>query len=457
MDRIRLTGGNPLNGEIPISGAKNAALPLMIASLLTDEPLVLTNVPRLTDIATLARLLAELGVEIEVLNSSGAWETLTTPIEGRLTLANEQARRLAGFGPDATYKPGGRTLRLTARTITSTHADYDLVSKMRASFWVLGPLLARCGHADVSLPGGCAIGTRPVDLHLQGMEKLGATIELDKGYVIAAAKDGLKGAEVRFSMPSVGATHNVLMAAVLADGVTRIENAAREPEITNLADCLNAMGAKIEGLGTSTLTVTGVERLHGAEVAVVCDRIEAGTYAIAAAITGGHLEILGAHLEHLGSVGAALESAGVQIWPTDRGLMVVRTGPLQAIDISTEPYPGFPTDLQAQFMALMTIAPGASVIRETVFESRFMHVPELGRLGANISLQGSTALVRGVDHLHGAEVMATDLRASVCLVLAALAAEGETTVHRIYHLDRGYERLDRKLVQCGANIQRVAE
>ncbi|WP_422025648.1 UDP-N-acetylglucosamine 1-carboxyvinyltransferase [Pyruvatibacter mobilis] len=458
MDRIRLTGGNPLNGEIPISGAKNAALPLMIASLLTDEPLVLTNVPRLTDIATLARLLAELGVEIEVLNSSGAWETLTTPIEGRLTLANEQARRLAGFGPDATYKPGGRTLRLTARTITSTHADYDLVSKMRASFWVLGPLLARCGHADVSLPGGCAIGTRPVDLHLQGMEKLGATIELDKGYVIAAAKDGLKGAEVRFSMPSVGATHNVLMAAVLADGVTRIENAAREPEITNLADCLNAMGAKIEGLGTSTLTVTGVERLHGAEVAVVCDRIEAGTYAMAAAMTGGDVTLSGVDASLFEAALQALTAAGVDVdvTPADSTIRIRRNGTaLSPVDIVTQPYPAFPTDLQAQFMALMTMADGNAQMTETIFENRFMHVQELARLGALISLHGDRAIVSGVKSLRGAPVMATDLRASVSLVIAGLAAEGETVISRVYHLDRGFERLEDKLSACGADISRL--
>jgi len=456
MDRIRLAGGNELNGEIPISGAKNAALPLMIASLLTDEPLVLTNVPRLTDIATLARLLAELGVEIEVKNSSGTWETLTTTIEGKLSLAQEQAKRLAGFGPESTYRPGGRTLRLTARTIASTHADYDLVSKMRASFWVLGPLLGRCGEADVSLPGGCAIGTRPVDLHLQGMEKLGAKIELDRGYVIATTDKGLKGAEVRFSMPSVGATHNVLMAAVLADGVTRIENAAREPEITNLAECLNAMGAKIEGLGTSTLTVTGVERLHGAEVAVVCDRIEAGTYAMAAAMTGGDVTLTGVDATLFESALQALTAAGVDVDTADTTIRIRRNGTaLTPVDIVTQPYPAFPTDLQAQFMALMTMADGNAQMTETIFENRFMHVQELARLGALISLHGDRAIVSGVQSLRGAPVMATDLRASVSLVIAGLAAEGETIISRVYHLDRGFERLEDKLSACGADISRL--
>jgi UDP-N-acetylglucosamine 1-carboxyvinyltransferase len=456
MDRIRLAGGNELNGEIPISGAKNAALPLMIACLLTDEPLVLTNVPRLTDIATLARLLAELGVEIEVKNSGGAWETLTTTIEGKLSLAQEQAKRLAGFGPESTYRPGGRTLRLTARTIASTHADYDLVSKMRASFWVLGPLLGRCGEADVSLPGGCAIGTRPVDLHLQGMEKLGAKIELDRGYVIATTDKGLKGAEVRFSMPSVGATHNVLMAAVLADGVTRIENAAREPEITNLAECLNAMGAKIEGLGSSTLTVTGVERLHGAEVAVVCDRIEAGTYAMAAAMTGGDVTLTGVDATLFESALQALTAAGVDVDTADTTIRIRRNGTaLTPVDIVTQPYPAFPTDLQAQFMALMTMADGNAQMTETIFENRFMHVQELARLGALISLHGDRAIVSGVQSLRGAPVMATDLRASVSLVIAGLAAEGETIISRVYHLDRGFERLEDKLSACGADISRL--
>jgi UDP-N-acetylglucosamine 1-carboxyvinyltransferase len=327
---------------------------------------------------------------------------------------------------------------------------------MRASILVLAPLLARFGSARVSMPGGCAIGARPIDLHLKALDALGARVNIESGYIDARTNgEGLRGSRVVLTSPSTGATETALMAAVLARGETEVLNAARDPEVADLADCLVAMGARIEGAGTHRILVQGVQALHQARHDLITDRIEAGTYAIAAAITGGHLEILGAHLEHLGSVGAALESAGVQIWPTDRGLMVVRSGLLKAIDIATEPYPGFPTDLQAQFMALMTIASGASMIRETVFESRFMHVPELGRLGTNISLQGSTALVRGVERLHGAEVMATDLRASVSLVLAALAAEGETTVHRIYHLDRGYELLDRKLMQCGANIKRV--
>jgi UDP-N-acetylglucosamine 1-carboxyvinyltransferase len=349
-------------------------------------------------------------------------------------------------------------LVLDASGARNAQAPYDMVRRMRASILVLAPLLARFGSARVSLPGGCAIGARPIDLHLKALDALGADVDIVSGYIHARTKgDGLRGARVVLSSPSVGATETALMAAILARGESEILNAARDPEVSDLALCLSAMGARIQGVGTHRILVQGVDALHDAHHDLITDRIEAGTYAIAAAITGGHLEILGAHLEHLGSVGAALESAGAQIWPTDRGLMVVRSGPLQAIDVVTEPYPGFPTDLQAQFTALMTIASGASVIRETVYESRFMHVPELGRLGANISLQGSTALVRGVERLHGAEVMATDLRASVSLVLAALVAEGETTVHRIYHLDRGYESLDRKLVQCGADIQRVAE
>ena len=456
MDRIRLTGGYELNGTIPISGAKNAALPLMIASLLTDEPLVLTNLPRLTDIATLARLLAELGVEIEVLNSKSEWETLTTRTEGRLSLVADQAKRLAGFGPDAKFRPGGRTLRLTAKTIESTHADYELVSRMRASFWVLGPLLGRCGEADVSLPGGCAIGTRPVDLHLQGLEKLGADIELDKGYVIAGTKGGLAGAEIRFSMPSVGATHNVLMAAVLAKGETVIENAAREPEITNLAECLVAMGAKIDGIGSSTLRITGVDNLHGAEVAVICDRIEAGTYAMAAGMTGGDVTLTGADPSLFEAALQALSAAGVTVDHTDKGIRITRSGtPLTPVDIVTQPYPAFPTDLQAQFMALMTMADGNAQMTETIFENRFMHVQELARLGALVSLHGDRAIVSGVKSLRGAPVMATDLRASVSLVIAGLAAEGETTISRVYHLDRGFERLEDKLSACGADISRL--
>ena len=419
MDRLVIRGGRRIEGSVQISGAKNAALPQITAALLSSEPLELSNVPEVTDVDTILAMMREFGV-------------------------------VATRGP-------GRRLVLNAGGARNAEAPYDMVRRMRASILVLAPVLARFGSACVSLPGGCAIGARPIDLHLKALETLGAEVSMESGYIHARIKeDGLRGARIVLSSPSVGATETALMAASLARGETEILNAARDPEVCDLALCLSAMGARIEGAGTHRILVQGVDALHRAQHDLITDRIEAGTYAIAAAITGGHLEILGAHLEHLGSVGAVLESAGVRIWPTDRGLMVLRSGPLRAVDVTTEPYPGFPTDLQAQFMALMTIASGASVIRETVFESRFMHVPELGRLGANISLQGSTALVRGVERLHGAEVMATDLRASVSLVLAALVAEGETTVHRIYHLDRGYESLDRKLVQCGAEIRRVS-
>ena len=419
MDRLVIRGGRRIEGSVQISGAKNAALPQITAALLSSEPLELSNVPEVTDVDTMLAMMREFGV-------------------------------VATRGP-------GRRLVLNAGGARNAEAPYDMVRRMRASILVLAPLLARFGSACVSLPGGCAIGARPIDLHLRALEMLGAEVSMESGYIHARIKeDGLRGARIVLSSPSVGATETALMAASLARGETEILNAARDPEVCDLALCLSAMGARIEGAGTHRILVQGVDALHRAQHDLITDRIEAGTYAIAAAITGGHLEILGAHLEHLGSVGAVLENAGVRIWPTDRGLMVFRSGPLRAVDVATEPYPGFPTDLQAQFMALMTIASGASVVRETVFESRFMHVPELGRLGANISLQGSTALVRGVERLHGAEVMATDLRASVSLVLAALVAEGETTVHRIYHLDRGYESLDRKLVQCGAEIRRVS-
>ncbi|MBI4367595.1 MAG: UDP-N-acetylglucosamine 1-carboxyvinyltransferase [Deltaproteobacteria bacterium] len=418
MDRLVIRGGRRIEGSVQICGAKNAALPQIAAALLSSDRLELGNVPDVTDVDTMLALMREFGV-------------------------------VATRGP-------GRMLELDARESHNALAPYDMVRRMRASILVLAPLLARFGEARVSQPGGCAIGARPIDLHLKALEALGADVNMDSGYIHARTRgDRLQGGRIVLSSPSVGATLTALMAATLARGETEILNTAREPEVCDLALCLSAMGACIEGAGTHRILVQGVDALHHARHDLITDRIEAGTYAIAAAITGGHLEILGAHLEHLGSVGAVLECAGAQIWPTDRGLMVVRTGPLQPVDLATEPYPGFPTDLQAQFMALMTIASGASVIRETVFESRFMHVPELGRLGANISLQGSTALVRGVERLHGAEVMATDLRASVSLVLAALVAEGETTVHRIYHLDRGYESLDHKLVQCGADIQRV--
>jgi UDP-N-acetylglucosamine 1-carboxyvinyltransferase len=418
MDRLLIRGGKRIEGSVQVRGAKNAVLPQIAASLLGSERLELTNVPEVSDVDTMLALMRE-------------------------------------FGVTATRGPG-KMLTLDASAARNTQAPYDMVRRMRASILVLAPLLARFGSAQVSMPGGCAIGARPIDLHLKALDALGAEVGIEGGYIHARTNgDGLRGGRVVLTSPSVGASETALMATVLAKGESEILNAARDPEICDLALCLTAMGARIEGAGTHRILVQGVNALHQARHELITDRIEAGTYAIAAAITGGNLEILGAHLEHLGSVGAVLESAGAQIWPTDRGLMVVRSGPLQAIDVSTEPYPGFPTDLQAQFMALMTIAPGASVIRETVFESRFMHVPELGRLGANISLQGSTALVRGVERLHAAEVMATDLRASVCLVLAALVADGATTVHRIYHLDRGYESLDRKLVQCGADIQRV--
>ena len=419
MDRLVIRGGRRIEGSVQIRGAKNAALPQIAAALLIAERLELVNVPEVSDVDTMLALMREFGV-------------------------------VATRGP-------GRTLVLDAGAASNAQAPYDIVRRMRASILVLAPLLARFGSARVSLPGGCAIGARPIDLHLKALDALGADVNIDSGYIHARIKgDGLRGSRIVLSSPSVGATETALMAATLARGETEILNAARDPEVCDLALCLAAMGAQLEGAGTHRLLVQGVGALHHARHELMTDRIEAGTYAIAAAITGGHLEILGAHLEHLGSVGAVLESAGVQIWPTDRGLMVVRSGPLQAVDVVTEPYPGFPTDLQAQFTALMTIASGASAIRETVYESRFMHVPEIVRLGANILLQGSTALVRGVERLHGAEVMATDLRASVSLVIAALVAEGETIVHRIYHLDRGYELLDRKLVQCGADIQRVA-
>src|SRR3974390_2037600 len=419
MDRLVIRGGRRIEGSVQISGAKNAALPEFTGVLPSPEPLELSNVPEVTDVDTMLAMMREFGV-------------------------------VATRGP-------GRRLVLNAGGARNAEAPYDMVRRMRASILVLAPLLARFGSACVSLPGGCAIGARPIDLHLKSLETLGAEVSMESGYIHARIKeDGLRGARIVLSSPAVGATETALMAASLARGETEILNAARDPEICDLALCLGAMGARIEGAGTHRILVQGVDTLQRARHDLITDRIEAGTYAVAAAITGGHLEIIGGHLEHLGAVGAALENAGVQIWPTDRGLMISRSGALKGVDIVTEPYPGFPTDLQAQFMALMAIASGASVIREPGFETRFMHVPELSRLGANISLQGSTALVRGVEQLHGAQVMATDLRASVSLVLAGLVAEGETTINRIYHLDRGYEALDRKLVQCGADIERVA-
>ena len=425
MDRIRIRGGRPLEGEIPISGAKNAALKLMAASLLTDETVTLDNVPRLADIDTLCRLLAQHGVEIET-----------------------------SLGRDAE----GDTVTLTARNIGDTRAPYDLVRKMRASVLVLGPLLAREGHAEVSLPGGCAIGTRPVDMHLKGLEQLGAEVELKDGYILARAPKGLTGAEVVFPKVSVGATENLLMAATLARGETRLVNAAREPEVGDLGHCLIAMGAEIEGLGSDTLVVRGVDRLRGARHRVMADRIEAGTYAMAGAITGGAVHLRGARAEHLSSVIELLGEAGVAFEETETGLSVRRAdGRLTGVDVMTEPYPGFPTDLQAQMMALMATARGAAMITETIFENRFMHVPELARMGANVNVHGASALVRGQDRLTGAPVMATDLRASVSLVLAGLAAEGETQVNRVYHLDRGYERLEQKLAACGADIERLKD
>ncbi len=426
MDRIRIRGGRPISGEIPISGAKNAALPLMAACLLTDQTLRLSNLPRLVDITTLANLLVQLGVEI----------------------------RMNGAAEDG---QGGRLLEMTAREVTNTRAPYELVRKMRASVLVLGPLLARAGRAEVSLPGGCAIGTRPVDVHLEGLKTLGAEIELRDGYIHAHAPRGLKGAEVVIPIVSVGATENLLMAASLAEGETRLVNAAREPEVTDLAQCLISMGARIEGVGSGTLIIKGVERLDGTEHRIVPDRIETGTYAMAAAITGGALDLIGARAEHLAAVIEVLGKAGVAITETNRGLHVERAdGRLRGVDVMTEPFPGFPTDLQAQMMALMTTADGASMITETIFENRFMHVPELCRMGADINVHGASAMVRGRPGLTGAQVMATDLRASISLVLAALAAEGETVLNRVYHLDRGYERVEGKLAACGAEIERFS-
>jgi UDP-N-acetylglucosamine 1-carboxyvinyltransferase len=407
-----------LSGTIPIGGAKNAALPLMAAGLLTDERLTLTNVPRLADIDTMSLLLAQHGVAVDRVDNDG------------------------------------RTLSIGG-AITSTEAPYDIVRKMRASVLVLGPLVARCGEARVSLPGGCAIGTRPIDLHLKGLEQMGAQILLEGGYVTARAPKGLTGARIVFPFVSVGATENLLMAASLAEGTTVLANAAREPEIEDLAQCLSAMGARIEGIGTDRLTVTGVARLHGATHAIIPDRIETGTYACAAAITGGEVLLANAKLDHLGAVVRILREAGVEIAETEGGLSVKRLNGLHGVDVMTEPYPGFPTDMQAQFMALMCVADGAAMVTETIFENRFMHVPELNRMGARINVHGASAIIRGVPAMSGAPVMATDLRASVSLVLAGLAAKGETIVNRVYHLDRGYERVEAKLAACGAAIERI--
>ncbi len=428
MDRIRIRGGRPLNGSVRISGAKNAALPLMAASLLTDQTLTLRDVPHLADISTLATLLAQLGVELA----------------------------LDGGAPDGGH--AGHVLALTARRITNTVAPYDLVRKMRASILVLGPLVARCGEASVSLPGGCAIGTRPVDLHIAGLERMGAEITLKEGYVQARAPRGLTGARIVFPKVSVGATENLMMAAALARGESVLVNAAREPEVTDLAECLVGMGARIDGIGTDSLTIQGVDRLEGTRHAVVPDRIEIGIYAMAAAITGGAIELVGARPELVEAMAQVMVKAGVDIAPTGRGVMVSRrNGALQGVDVMTEPFPGFPTDLQAQIMAMMTVAEGSSMITETIFENRFMHVPELARMGANITVHHASAHVRGVPHLNGAQVMATDLRASVSLVLAGLAARGETVINRVYHLDRGYERIEEKLAACGAEIERLKD
>ncbi len=428
MDRIRVNGGQRLNGSIPISGAKNATLPLMIASLLTEETLILDNVPRLADVSGLQRILGNHGVDVMV----------------------------GGKRPGETAYEG-QTLHISAARIIDLTAPYELVSRMRASFWVIAPLVARMGEARVSMPGGCAIGTRPVDLLIMALERLGAEIEIDGGYVVARAKNGLRGAEIDFPKVTVSGTHTALMAAALARGTSVIRNAAREPEIKDVADCLNKMGAKITGAGTAQIVVEGVQRLGGARHRVVADRIETGTYAMAVAMTGGDVMLENARAELLQAALDVLAKAGLEYNETNRGLRVARNGgPLSSVDVSTAPFPGFPTDLQAQFMALMTRAEGTSHVTETIFENRFMHVQELARLGARINLAGETATIEGVERLKGAPVMATDLRASVSLVIAALAAEGETMVNRVYHLDRGFERLEDKLAACGAAIERIA-
>lgn len=419
MEKLVISPAGPLRGTVDIRGAKNAALPAFAAALLSDKPVTLTNLPDVVDLTTMRTVLSHLGVAFTQKGHG------TCVVDG------------------AAAQPG--------------EAPYDIVRRMRATVLVLGPLVARFGRARVSLPGGCAIGARPVDLHIKALAELGAQVEVNGGYIEAAAPAGLTGSRIVFPLSSVGATETALMAATLAKGETEILNAAREPEVTDLANLLIAMGARIEGAGTHRITVQGPTSFKPARHEILSDRVEAGTYAVAAAITGGELELVNARLEHLAAVGEALEAAGVLLYPTDRGLMVSRPGRLTGFDIVTQAYPGFSTDLQAQFMALMTIAEGTSLIRETVFENRFMHVPELVRLGANIALKGTTAVVRGVERLRGAPVMATDLRASVSLVLAGLVAEGQTTVSRIYHLDRGYEALDKKLARCGADIQRVSD
>lgn len=419
MDSILVKGGSALSGEIEIAGAKNAALTLMPVTLLSDEPLTLTNSPRLSDIKTMSALLKSLGTEVSSMQD-------------------------------------GKTIVLSSHGLNSTHADYEIVRKMRASNLVLGPLLAREGHATVSLPGGCAIGARPMDIHITALEALGAEIELKDGYLHAKTQGGLKGNKVPLRFASVGATENVLMAATLAKGTTVIENAAREPEIVDLARCLKAMGAQIEGEGTSRIEIQGVDRLHGATHRVVTDRIELGTYMLAPVIAGGEVECLGGKLELVQSFVEKLDAAGVSVEETARGLKVKLNGDRpKAVDVVTEVFPGFPTDLQAQMMAMLCFADGTSVLEEKIFENRFMHAPELMRMGAKIDVHGGTATVTGVEKLKGAPVMATDLRASVSLILAGLAAEGETLVNRVYHLDRGYERVEEKLGAVGAKIERV--
>ena len=421
MDKIAITGGKPLNGTIEISGAKNACLTLMPAALLTDQPLTLTNAPRLADIATMTELLESLGCEIASLSQ-------------------------------------GRVLALNAGGITNHTADYNIVRKMRASILVLGPMLARDGHAKVSLPGGCAIGARPVDLHLSGLEQLGAQFDLADGYVDAKAPNGLKGAVIEFPMVSVGATENLMMAATLAKDTTVLKNAAREPEIIDLADCLTAMGARIEGAGTGEIIIEGVSSLGGATHRVLADRVELGTYMIAPVIAGGKVTLKGGSRALVSALIDKLDEADISVVDVPGGLKVSRrNGVIRPLHVTTEPFPGFPTDLQAQIMAMLTLASGESTIEEHIFENRFMHVPELARMGANIEVQGGSAVIRGVEQLRGAPVMATDLRASISLILAGLAAEGETVVSRVYHLDRGYERVVRKLGGCGARIERITK
>ena len=419
MDSILVTGGGELRGEIPIAGAKNACLTLMPATLLSEEPLTLTNAPRLSDIKTMSSLLESLGTEVSSMQE-------------------------------------GKVLTMSSHNLDNLTADYDIVRKMRASILVLGPMLARAGQAVVSLPGGCAIGARPVDLHLKAMEALGAEIELREGYVHAKAPRGLRGAIIEFPFVSVGATENALLAATLAKGTTVLKHAACEPEVVDLAHCLIAMGAQIEGHGTSTIAIQGVDRLNGATHSVVTDRIELGTYMLAPAFTGGELECLGGRIELLEAFCEKLDEAGITVEQTLKGLKVKRSNAgIRAINVRTEPFPGFPTDLQAQMMALLCTATGTSVLEEKIFENRFMHAPELGRMGAKIDVNGGVATVTGVERLKGAPVMATDLRASVSLILAGLGAEGETLINRVYHLDRGYERVEEKLGNCGAKIERI--